>query len=216
MMDDQETWLYLARHGETAWNVAGRWMGQGITPLNDAGLRQAEALAAHLAGLGLDALYSSDLIRTMQTARIVAEATGLEIQPDARLREIDLGMWQGYTREEIEAYDGERFAAWWADRLHMSAPDGECSLDVVARVEDALNEIGASHPGERVGLVVHGGVVRSALYLTDRAPDALLARQTHNGSITVLRGRPGEWSVAALNDTRHLDAAGVPYQKNHQ
>ena len=91
----------LARHGETDWNREGRFQGHADPPLNDTGRAQAERLAAELDHVELSAVYSSPLGRATETARIVAAARGLEpIALDA-LREVDVGSWQGLTREEI-------------------------------------------------------------------------------------------------------------------
>jgi broad specificity phosphatase PhoE len=101
------TRILLARHGETEWNRLGRWQGHADPPLNDLGRRQAEILAEQLAGDTVSAVYSSDLRRARETARIVAERIGLPVTEDSALREIDVGSWSGLTRDEVR----ERFPA---------------------------------------------------------------------------------------------------------
>ena len=81
------TTLYVVRHGETPWNVVGRYQGQLDPPLNENGRRQAETTAAKLALLGFEAIYSSDLARARQTAEALSQKTGLPVQLDPRLRE---------------------------------------------------------------------------------------------------------------------------------
>ena len=95
--------LLLARHGETVFNVTGRWQGQGNSPLTERGLAQARELGRALAQESIAAVYSSDLGRAVQTAREVAVPHGLDVQMEPRLREIDVGGWTGKNGDEIEA-----------------------------------------------------------------------------------------------------------------
>ena len=95
------TTLYLIRHGETPWNVEGRYQGQLDPPLNENGRRQAQTTAAQLALMGFEAIYSSDLARAQQTAKALVEKTSLPLQLDPRLREIDQGEWQGILIGEL-------------------------------------------------------------------------------------------------------------------
>jgi broad specificity phosphatase PhoE len=144
------TTILLARHGETDWNVQNRWQGHADTPLNERGRAQARALAERLAGTVLEAIYSSDLLRASETAGIVAQGRGLTVQTDRRLREIDVGAWQGLTGDEV----AERFP----DGVR---PDGESLEAFQARVVGALSAIGRSHNGATVLVVAHGGCART-------------------------------------------------------
>ncbi|MBN1967008.1 MAG: histidine phosphatase family protein, partial [Anaerolineae bacterium] len=121
------TRVYGIRHGETAWNASGRWQGHAAVPLSDTGLEQARILARYLAQNGprFAALYSSDLLRAMQTAQAIAGALDLPVCPDTRLREVDTGEWQGMTRTEVEAWDAERYAAFQANWHEVPIPGGE-------------------------------------------------------------------------------------------
>ena len=138
------TVLLLARHGETDWNREGRWQGHAPTPLNETGRAQARALARRLAAERLDVVYSSDLPRALETARIVASALGLEIRTEPGLRELDVGSRQGLTSAELDgvAWDGETYDA------HRE------------RVLAAVHRIVAGHPRGRVLAVTHGGCLR--------------------------------------------------------
>ncbi len=138
------TTILLARHGETDWNRDLRFQGHADEPLNDTGRAQAERLAASLRDERLAAVYTSDLRRATETAEIVASALGLTVTADPRLREIDVGSWQGRTRAEV---NGIRW-------------DGESYDDHRARAVAALFGIAAAHPSERVLVVSHGGTLR--------------------------------------------------------
>lgn len=139
--------------------------GQGHTdlPLNEAGREQARALAATLARLPLAALYSSDLLRARETAEIILAAfpAPLPYHPDARLREVDVGLVAGLTVDEAR----ERFPEWREknakDPLGTPLPGGESFRDLAERVRAAAAGIAARHPARAVGVVTHGGPIRA-------------------------------------------------------
>jgi probable phosphoglycerate mutase len=153
------TTILLARHGETDWNLEGRFQGQLDPPLNETGRRQATALAAALAGDGVTAVYSSDLQRASETAAIVAARLELPVRPDRRLREIDVGAWSGLTRTEVEERFPAGYSRWRAGDL--SGHGGETREELAARVHEAVLSIAAAHPDENVLVVTHGGAVRA-------------------------------------------------------
>lgn len=146
------TELILVRHGETDWNRGGRYQGHADPPLNREGRRQAQALADELAGMELDAVYTSDLRRAAETAEIIAHERGIPLHRDAGLREVDVGSWSGLTRAEIE----ERFPG--AERH-----DGESREAHRARVVEALTAIAVRHEGHRIVVVSHEGSLRAVL-----------------------------------------------------
>jgi alpha-ribazole phosphatase len=150
------TRLILVRHGETDWNREGRYQGQADPPLNEHGRAQARALADQLAGQSFEAIYSSDLQRAVETARIVARQYGLPVRQDRRLREIDQGEWEGVRVDEITARYPQLWAARQRDPLHTRPPAGETPLEVAARVWAAADDIARLHPGGRVLIVSHG------------------------------------------------------------
>jgi broad specificity phosphatase PhoE len=150
------TALWLVRHGQTDWNVEGRWHGQADPPLNSTGRAQAQALAAQLNGTGFAALYASDLQRARVTAEIIARRVGLPVTLDVRLREISQGQWEGMLGDNVsEQYPGE-WAARVADPVHGRAPGGESVGEVAARVWAAAGDIARTHPAGPVLVVSHG------------------------------------------------------------
>jgi len=150
--------LLLARHGETEWNRTGRWQGQADPPLNQVGRRQAAELAEHLAGNGVDAIYTSDLRRASETARVVGERMRLDVVEDPGLREIDVGSWSGLTHAEVQARHPEGFARWLAGEI---GHDGETREQLTVRVVGAIARIGLSHEAGTVLVVTHGGAIRA-------------------------------------------------------
>ncbi len=149
------THLILIRHGQTNWNIEGRWQGQADPPLNERGREQARLAAEQLAHFEFAALYSSDLRRAFETAHIIGAAIGLPILTDARWREIRLGMWQGLLSTDIQARYPDEFRRWHASPLAVRPPGGEDIATLAARVIPAIGEIAARHPGQRVAIVAH-------------------------------------------------------------
>lgn len=152
--DPPPTRLLVARHGQSEWNALGRWQGHADVPLSDEGMRQAAG-----AGLALgtfDAVWASDLQRALLTAQIIAEIIGIgPVMIDARLRETDVGPWQGLTHAEVEA-------GWPGYLAEHRRPDGFEPYDSAAsRLVAAFGDIAASHAGGEVLIISHGGVIRA-------------------------------------------------------
>jgi broad specificity phosphatase PhoE len=153
------TTVYLARHGESDWNVVRRWQGHADRPLTDTGREQARALAERLEGAGIEAVYSSDLLRAKETAATVADRLGLELHLLPELREVDVGSWSGLTREEAEERFPAAFERWGQGGAAWE--DGESHEQMAARVLTAVRRIAKRHPGGRVLIVAHGGPIRA-------------------------------------------------------
>ncbi|HSK14987.1 MAG TPA: histidine phosphatase family protein [Gaiellaceae bacterium] len=157
------TTVYLARHGQSDWNAQGRWQGHADRPLTELGRRQAAQLATDLAGVPLEAVYSSDLERALATAEAVAAARGLRVRTLPELREIDVGSWSGLSRAEAEERFPEAFDRW-RNGTH-AWDDGETYEQMGERVVAAVLAIGREHAHGTVLVVAHGGPIR-ALHAT--------------------------------------------------
>jgi probable phosphoglycerate mutase len=140
--------LWLVRHGETTYNEVRRLAGQSDPPLTDAGRGEAEALRPLLDGHDFASVWSSDLVRTITTARL---AWG-EPKPDVRLREVDFGSMEGITYEEIDLQFAEVFMEFRDFRI----PNGETYHELRDRVHGFVDGL----PVGRHLLFVHGGVIR--------------------------------------------------------
>src|SRR5262245_1330412 len=117
--------IILIRPGETDWNRQGRWQGWVATPLNEHGRRQAQALGRFVRNIGMAALYSSDLRRARETAELLAERLGFVPMYDARLRERNIGAWQGLTPDEMRAWYPDEYDQLLADVDEYRIPGGE-------------------------------------------------------------------------------------------
>lgn len=149
------TELILIRHGETEWNVVGRYQGQADPPLNNRGLVQAYELAQRLNDTNLNLLYTSPLSRAFQTAQILAESLHIPLHVDERFQEIHQGDWQTRLRSEIEARYPDLFQKWETDPWIVTPPGGESLREVRTRVDKAVDEILRKHEGLCIGIVSH-------------------------------------------------------------
>src|SRR6266851_7755300 len=151
---DSRVRLVLWRHGQTPWNVQGRFQGQTDIELDEVGVEQAERAARLLAALRPDAIIASDLSRALATAAPLARLTGLTVTTDKDLRERHGGAWEGLSDVEIRAQYPAEHASWLP-------PDGESSAVVAERAGAALERIAESlAPGGLAVVVSHGAAIR--------------------------------------------------------
>jgi broad specificity phosphatase PhoE len=153
------TTIFLARHGESDWNVEERFQGHSDRPLTERGRKQARALADLVGAEKIDAVYTSPLSRARETAEIVAARAGLEAVALPDLREVDTGSWSGLSRADVEARFPEGFARWRSGGSGWE--NGESYDEMAERVIGALRKIAEDHPDGRVLVVSHGGPIRA-------------------------------------------------------
>jgi glucosyl-3-phosphoglycerate phosphatase len=132
--------LVLLRHGRTAWNAERRFQGQADPPLDEVGRAQAYEVAALIAALRPELLVSSDAARALQTAEIVGDVVALPVVKEPRLRERNLGHWEGLTREEVAERYPDEYADWMAG-LDVSRRGGETRDEVAERASAAWAEL---------------------------------------------------------------------------
>ncbi len=204
------TEFIVVRHGETAWNAEGRLQGHLDSPLNEEGLAQALLLGECLARERFSQLYSSDLGRALQTVQPIADRSGRRVVSDARLRERNLGVFQGLTGAECERRSPEHYARFKLRDPDHVIPGGESMRQVYERVSGVFADLARKHPGERAVVVTHGGAL-DALY---RFANGLRLEQPRdfpifNASVNVVRQEEGRWSIVRWGDISHLtrDAA---------
>ncbi|WP_233531107.1 histidine phosphatase family protein [Paenibacillus alkalitolerans] len=182
--------LGLIRHGVTEWNAAGRTQGQRDIPLSGEGRKQANALGTRIPPDGWDVLYSSDLSRAAETARIIGEHADLEpVLLDVRLRERSFGPLEGLTRREREERWGER---------PFDTPGVEPAADVTKRGLEFVREVQQKHSGGRVLAVTHGAFIRHllpALLREGAEPEGDL----NNASLTILHYDGRKWRCLLFN-----------------
>jgi len=202
------THFVVIRHGETRWNVEQRVQGHGDSPLTEAGQRQAEALARRLASERFDLLVSSDLGRALDTARALAQASGHDIRLDARFRERNFGAGEGLAYREIDVRFPDAFRPEREVDPDYAIPGGESRRAFHERVASAFESLALEHPGRRIVVVTHGGVL-GALY---RHIHGIPVAQPHriaigNASYNAVSRQGTAWTVHAWADVSHLPEA---------
>ena|SRR5579859_3563017 len=202
--------LLLVQHGETSWNVEGRYQGHSDIPLNERGRRQAARLGPRLEREPIDAAIASDLGRAWDTALAITEARALPVQAEPRLRELSFGVWEGMTHAEIGAAEPAALAAWEADPESVSPPGGETLTELAARLQSFLDQLQRDEGETRrtVMLVSHRGSLRVLICLALGLPPRALWRfRLDAASVTELEIYPQTSVLVALNDTHHMREA---------
>ena len=202
--------LYLVRHGETDHNAAGRAMGQMDVPLNKRGLDQARQTGEFLRRYPIEHIVSSDLGRAMSTAQPLAEALGLVVQPEVRLRELSFGILEGKTVAECEAVDPVSVARWRSGDFDATLPGGESRRSLMARTRAVLDEI-ISGPHAHVALFSHGGTLNALhTHMVEHGnptPREHIPRafRFHNAAVSMAAYAEDQWRFLVVNSTFHLD-----------
>ncbi|MBK8466379.1 MAG: histidine phosphatase family protein [Chloracidobacterium sp.] len=205
----QPTRLYLIRHGQSAGNAEGRFGGHGPTPLSDLGREQAEKTAKVLAKEGISVIYSSDLLRAMQTAEPLGKLLGLPVNPSEAFRERHVGVLEGLTFDESKQTFPKDYYALVNRTVHHVITGGESYRQLLRRLMAKFNEIVRSNPGEKIAIFSHTGAIcfltLNLLGAINRETKQTPWIVTSNCGINrfELRG-PRNIRVLAINDTRHL------------
>ena len=199
------TTTLLLRHGQTEMSIDKRFSGASDPPLTDVGLAQAAAAAARLARCEAVAVVSSPLLRTRETARLVADALGLEVQVEEGLRETDFGDWEGYTFSEVRKKWPRELDAWLGSTA-VSPPFGESFDATATRVRQARDRVISSYLGQTVVVVSHVTPIKTLLrFALDAPPSALYRLHLDLTSLSqVLWHADGSAVVRSMNDTGHL------------
>ena len=156
----QETEIILIRHGETEWNAQQRMQGHSNSELSAVGREQIQALGRWMKNESFDHIYSSDSLRARQTAEAITQHSGHTLQIDQRLREKNLGVFEGLTSEEAKERFPEVYRLFKTAGANYVIDKGESTQQLLDRALQFLEEIRLKHPEKRVVLVSHGGIVR--------------------------------------------------------
>ena len=201
--------LLLVRHGQSAplsLDSALNADGYADPELTAAGGAQADAVADRLAAERIDAIYISPLRRTAETAAPLAARLELTPRVDQDLREVHLGAWEGGLFRKMDAERHPLARTLWREERWDVIPDAEPAEAFATRVGATLGRIVAAHPGQRVAVFSHGGVIGQALaHASGSRPFVFI--HADNASISQLVVTPRRWLVRRFNDTAHLEAA---------
>jgi phosphoserine phosphatase len=208
------TELILARHGQTAWNVAEVFRGQTEVDLDETGIKQAELLAEYLSERKIEAVYSSPLKRALKTAHAIASFHKLQVITAQSLIDLKFGEWEGLTVPEVQKKHPALFQEWVETPHLVKIPGGESLDDITARVKAFINNLVAKHKGTVV-LVSHRAVhkvLTLALLGLDNSHFWNIRLDT--AAITTFTHEDSQWVLNELNNTCYLRPLMQPKPKD--
>ena len=201
----KETEIILIRHGETEWNSQQRMQGHSNSDLSEVGRGQIQALGELMKNVSFDHIYSSDSLRTRQTAEAITQYSGHTLQFDQRIREKNLGVFEGLTSTEAKERHPEIYRLFKTAGANYVIDEGESTQQLLERALEFIEEIRLRHPQERVVMVTHGGVVRvlmkHALGLSIDAPTRFIIKNT--GIFGLIWNE--NWLVTRMGGVSHLE-----------
>ena len=201
----KETQIILIRHGETEWNSQQRMQGHSNSDLSSVGQAQIQALGEWMKNVPFDHIYSSDSLRAKQTAEAITQFSGHELKIDLRLREKNLGVFEGLTSEEARERHPEVFRLFKTAGSKYVIDEGESTQQLQDRALEIVDEIRIKHLEERVLLVTHGGfirvVIKHSLGLSLETPTRFLIRNT--GVFRLVW--EDKWIVSQMGGVSHLE-----------
>lgn len=200
------TTVYLIRHAEAEGNIYRRYHGWYNSLITENGYRQIEALRRRFENVPVDAVYSSDLFRTMTTAGAVYKSRGLELHTDRDLREIGGGVWEDKTWGELSRLGLPSLEAFNRADPAWQAEGSETYGSLQMRVVGAIRRIAAAHDGQTVAIFSHGTAIRTALAKFYGYPLDEIVRVPHgdNTSVAKLTFEQGRVEIHYINDNSHL------------
>lgn len=198
--------IYLIRHGETEWNKLQKTQGRSNNiPLSEEGIRQARLLAARLQEEEIDIVFSSELVRANETARIIAEPHGIEVKTYDELAEINFGCFEGLEYSQIKEQYKEVYSLWSQSPHLANIPGGESIMELRERSMGRLNKILRENKGRNIVVVSHGITVKVliACMLGIDLGNIHKIRQD-NTSLNIFEYNEKGFTANVINDTCHL------------
>ncbi|QTX32675.1 histidine phosphatase family protein [Aminithiophilus ramosus] len=191
--------LFLVRHGEPELTEEGLFLGQSDVLLSARGREEAKELGESLRAFSFGAVYSSDLIRAAETARIVVGSRPLSVIAAPALREVALGDWELRRRRDVEKEDPRAYRDRGRDLLGFRPPRGESFRDLAERALPLLRGIMGQNSGDSL-VVTHAGVLRLLFAdLLGLEPERLFRLSFDYASLSLLRQRNGKKEILCLN-----------------
>jgi len=199
----QETRLYLVRHGETIWNREDKMQGIKDSPLTGKGIEHASQLGKKLKTLsgGIDKIYSSDLGRAFETAILIGSHLSLSVTRDERLRERNMGIFEGCSWDYVREHYPDEFAKTVSDDNDYRIPDGDTKAEYIEKVVSFLDFAAKEHDGGRILAVTHRGFINFALRIILSIPfHERLGIVVKNAGIAGFTLHKGRWMLERFGD----------------
>jgi broad specificity phosphatase PhoE len=199
------TFVYLVRHGQTAWNKSEIFRGRADVPLNEIGLKEAELAAEYFRGKKVDAVYASPISRAIQTAEKIAGVLGLKVLLHPGITDMSFGDWEGRPINEVESNDADRFRLWQEGPHLLKVPGGETLEEVRTRSMAALEEVIQTHAHGTVIMVSHRVVTKVLICAILGLDNSHFWQIDQDATaINLVRYRNGTYALSLMNETCHL------------
>lgn len=197
--------IYIVRHGQTEWNLLGKTQGHGNSDLTEKGVEQAKLLADNMIKYPIDYIYSSDLGRAYDTAKIIGDKLNLEVEKTEALREMGFGTWEGRVIKDI-IEENPALYRQWRDEPHLAKiPQAESLEQIKERTDKFVAEINEKHDGKHIVLVTHSLSARIMLlsFLDSNVKNIYRINQS-NTALNIVELRDYGPVVIKMNDTSHI------------
>ncbi|MDP2426191.1 MAG: histidine phosphatase family protein [Candidatus Izemoplasmatales bacterium] len=201
--------IYLVRHGQTDWNITGRFQGWADIPLDASGIEHAKNVSHFFKDVDIDVLYSSDLIRALQTTSPLSIQKSLPIFVDNRFRELSVGEWEGKNWSELSQAYKEFIERSSKNGFTEAIPGGESLKAFQDRMASGFESMVQRHVGKDIVLVTHGGSIRVLLCYLMNVP--LIRRDefpAENGSVYILEYHPLSKTTTIINKVQTNELSG--------
>jgi probable phosphoglycerate mutase len=198
----------IVRHGYSVTNKVKMFAGHLDAELDEIGVSQAQYLKNYIcSNYHIDAIYSSDLKRAVDTVRPIADELGLEIKTEAGIRELDVGEWKGLLTTEVAERFPESYAVFLKDVGNAHPEGGESYSELAERTDEAFKRIAAENEGRTVLVATHGGVIRVLRCLWDGycVTHAQVLPHVANASVSVAEYDNGRFRFVSVGYTGHLN-----------
>ena len=197
--------FYIARHGQTNWNILGKTQGHGNSDLTDKGKEQAQQLASALKEYPIDLIFTSDLGRAIETAQIIGKEIDVKVEETNALREMGFGAWEGLLIDEIKKDYSSAYDTWRNEPHLVDIPGGETLHIIKERVDNFIKELNDKYDNKHILLVSHTITVRVMLlsFLNSGVENIYRIKQD-NTALNIVEFRNYGPVIHKLNDTSHI------------
>lgn len=197
--------IYLVRHGESEWNILNRIQGQNDTKLTAKGKEQAKKIAMRLKNEKIDLIFSSDLKRAYDTAKIIGSELNLEVNSLKELREINFGIWEGLTTNEIKERYSDEHIIWMTEPHKLNIPEAEKLVDLQERLIKTINQLKNENEDKNILIVSHGASIKAIILgILGIDISAYNKFSLNNTSLSIIEFRDYSPVLKVFNDTNHL------------
>lgn len=194
--------LYLIRHGQTEANINGVFCGSSDLGLTELGVSQAQHVARQLAAIPLDAILHTDLARSRDTAKYIAEGRDTALQTQPLMQEMCFGDWELRHHNELQASEAEGYALWCQDWQAASVPQGESFTEFTQRIRQAMRQLYQMPPESRLAIVAHQGSLSLMLAMMLKlAPADMWRFPFKQGCVCEIELTNGSCVIQRLNDS---------------